>query len=692
MGAPRCFFKEGNTIPKIKERNQTDKVKGKKKGGKPAQASARRVMTAKLKKELAQRKRGGVSPAAEIPHDNITGITSTGSMTTGSASADSSTGAVGQVEQTTQAAAADVGRAAKRGAAMAVSKVKQKRREVKERRHQPDAQGQPPDTPAPGGHRTDIPPGQPPRQDPAGDAFTSTPPTPGDRMRQRAADQRKEQLARPRAGTPSQGTAPASPHYGGPQLSPGPSTKNSPTGDRSIYPSIKERPRCSNILKEKPTAGAIRPKTRQAVEQAARTRAAPASVPGPAGKKAAAGKIADRARRKAQREAQRGMLQKSRQTAQAAADLSKRAAQATVKAVKELIGALSALVGGGVLAAAMCVIFLVAAVIASPFGILFANEPSPGAVPLAAAVNQINMELSDRLAALQTGDYSAIDIQGAAPDWREVAAVFACKTAMGADSVDVAALTPDRVARLKAVFWDMCALSSSVETIDHPATDDTEAWTEKKLHITITAKSAEDMRTAYAFSADQNSTLTELLDELDVIGGLLANLGISDEKVIEVLQRLPDDLSPERRAVVETACKLVGKVNYFWGGKSSAIGWDPRWGTLMKVTAPGNDTSGTYRPFGLDCSGFLDWVLKNVGLPSDGHWYVNRNLTAVSTANAKPGDFALYPDASHIGVVVGRNEAGKLLVCHCASGQNNIVITEFSASGFTVVGKLAFMD
>ena len=692
MGAPRCFFKEGNTIPKIKERNQTDKVKGKKKSGKPAQASARRVMTAKLKKELAQRKRGRGSSAAEIPRGSFTDTAST--TATGSASADSSAGAVEQVGQTTQAAAVDVGRAAKRGAALAASKVKRKRREVKERRRQPDAQGQPPDigSPASGGHRTEIPPGQPSRQDPAGDAFTSTPPTPGDRMRQRAADQRKEQLARPRAGTAFQGEAPASPHYGGARPAPGPATTNHPTGDRSIHPSIKERPRHSNALKEKPAAGTIRPKARQAAEQAVRVRAAPASAPGPAGRKAAAGKIADRARRKAQRAAQRGMLQKSRQTAQAAADLSKRAAQATVKAVKELIGALSALVGRGVLAAAMCVIFLVAAVIASPFGILFANEPSPGAVPLAAAVNQINMELSDRLAALQTGDYSAIDIQGAAPDWREVAAVFACKTAMGADSVDVAALTPDRVARLKAVFWDMCALSSSVETIDHPATDDTEAWTEKKLHITITAKSAEDMRTAYAFSADQNSTLTELLDELDVIGGLLANLGISDEKVIEVLQRLPDDLSPERWAVVETACKLVGKVNYFWGGKSSAIGWDPRWGTLMKVTAPGNDTSGTYRPFGLDCSGFLDWVLKNVGLPSDGHWYVNRNLTAVSTANAKPGDFALYPDASHIGMVVGRNEAGKLLICHCASGQNNIVITEFSASGFTVVGKLAFLD
>ena len=95
------------------------------------------------------------------------------------------------------------------------------------------------------------------------------------------------------------------------------------------------------------------------------------------------------------------------------------------------------------------------------------RSPSPGAVPLNAAVNQINMELSDKLEVLQAGDYSAIDIQGAAPDWREVAAVFACKTAMGAGSVDVAALTPDRVQRLRDIFWDMCTLSSSVETIDH---------------------------------------------------------------------------------------------------------------------------------------------------------------------------------------------------------------------------------
>ena len=690
-------------MPKVKERDQTDKVKGKgkKKDGGTAQRQAQRVMTAKLKKELIQQKRGGGGPAAEIP-DNITDITTTAD-TTGSASADSSTGAVEQVEQAVHASAIEVHHYAKRGVSMAVSKFKRNRQKIKERQRQPDTQGQTPDTSAPvpdapevdtpADTTADTPPHPRPRQ--AADV-PDTPqvqaPPPGERMRQRAVGQRREQLAHPKANTVFKADAPASAHYGRSSVAASPSTKDLPAGNQLIDPSIKERPRRSTVLKEKPRAGAIQPKTRGVAEQAARTQTAPNGAPRPMGKKATTKGITGRARKKAQQRAQRGMFQKSKQAAQATADLSKKAAQATVKAVKELISALAALVGGGTLAAAMCVIFLVAAVIASPFGILFANEPSPGAVPLDAAVNQINMELSDKLEVLQAGDYSAIDIQGAAPDWREVAAVFACKTAMGAGSVDVAALTPDRVERLRAVFWDMCTLSSSVETIEHEVTDDTEAWTEKKLHITITPKSADDMRTAYAFSTDQSNTLTELLGELDVLGGLLANLGISDEKVIEVLQRLPDDLSPERRAVVETACKLVGKVNYFWGGKSSAIGWDPRWGTLMKVTSPGNDTSGTYRPFGLDCSGFLDWVLKNVGLPSDGHWYIGRNLTAVSTANAKPGDFALYPDSSHIGVVVGRNAAGKLLICHCASGQNNIVITEFSASGFTAVGRLSFMD
>ena len=66
-----------------------------------------------------------------------------------------------------------------------------------------------------------------------------------------------------------------------------------------------------------------------------------------------------------------------------------------------------------------------------------------------------------------------------------------------------------------------------------------------------------------------------------------------------------------------------------------------------------------------------------------GHSY----CTPVSLADAQPGDLAFYPDDSHVGIVVGRREDGKLLICHCSSGQNNVVVTEFAASGFTTLGR-----
>lgn len=36
-----------------------------------------------------------------------------------------------------------------------------------------------------------------------------------------------------------------------------------------------------------------------------------------------------------------------------------------------------------------------------------------------------------------------------------------------------------------------------------------------------------------------------------------------------------------------------------------------------------------------------------------------------------PGNFALYPDASHAGMIAGYNAAEKLLVCDCSYGLIN---------------------
>ena len=108
----------------------------------------------------------------------------------------------------------------------------------------------------------------------------------------------------------------------------------------------------------------------------------------------------------------------------------------------------------------------------------------------------------------------------------------------------------------------------------------------------------------------------------------------------------------------------------------------------MKVTAAGDSSTGTYRPFGLDCTGLIDWSLRNAGLHSDGTWYIGTNLTEVSQVEALPGHIALNADASHVGIIVGRDENGNLLVCRCSSGQDNVVVTEFGVSDFRIVGKL----
>lgn len=77
---------------------------------------------------------------------------------------------------------------------------------------------------------------------------------------------------------------------------------------------------------------------------------------------------------------------------------------------------------------------------------------------------------------------------------------------------------------------------------------------------------------------------------------MVGNLNISQADTLELLHSLPSDLSPKRRTVVQQSLLLVGKVNYFWGGKSLVLGWESRWGNLTKVSSPGSPTTGTYRP------------------------------------------------------------------------------------------------
>ena len=438
------------------------------------------------------------------------------------------------------------------------------------------------------------------------------------------------------------------------------------------------------------------PKTRQSAEIQTLTAKVAAPLTAISGSGGAAFQIKEKARQRVQKKAQRKMLQNSKKATQAAGNLMKKAVTVTAKTAKALISALAALLGGGILLPAIIVVILVAAIIASPFGILFSNEPTPNAMPLNVAIGQINREFSNKLEELQDGEYVDIEIAGQPPDWREVVAVFAAKTAGADNGLDVAALTPDKVDLLKAVFWDMCIITTEVETTDYPDSDpdddEDDSYSESVLKITITAKTADDMRTEYSFNDNQNSALTELIAELATMEILVTDLTASEEQARELKKNISDDLAPERRAVIETACELVGKVTYFWGGKSLMIGWDNRWGTVMKVTAADSPTTGTYRPYGLDCSGFVDWVFYNAtnGAYYPGHGGGTNSQLAdsmqISWDEAIPGDLVFYTDVSHVGIVGGKDEDGNFLIIHCTSGSiNGTTIT--GAGGFGIVAR-----
>ena len=78
-----------------------------------------------------------------------------------------------------------------------------------------------------------------------------------------------------------------------------------------------------------------------------------------------------------------------------------------------------------------------------------------------------------------------------------------------------------------------------------------------------------------------------------------------------VRESVGDNVSEDRVDVITAAYSLVGKVGYFWGGKSTVIGEDPSWGSVEKVSADGSRSSGTLRAYGLDCSGFVTWAVIN---------------------------------------------------------------------------------
>lgn len=161
----------------------------------------------------------------------------------------------------------------------------------------------------------------------------------------------------------------------------------------------------------------------------------------------------------------------------------------------------------------------------------------------------------------------------------------------------------------------------------------------------------------------------------------------------EYYDKLLNDLlansSSQRDKVVNAAIfmsSVFPHLPYFWGGGHSynQEGVDPSWGSIALVTAEGDATSGTYIPYSMDCSGYVDWLFYNSGVSTDRADYLSlvgdydsmgsrESIKAPGiSSRVKPGDLAEMD--GHVGVVVAVQD-NNVIVSHCCGSGNGMSYT-----------------
>ena len=384
-------------------------------------------------------------------------------------------------------------------------------------------------------------------------------------------------------------------------------------------------------------------------------------------------------------------------TAKVAKEAGKKVLRAIAAAAEKLVAAIGA--GGAAAISVVVVILLVGMLFASPLGILFAGEDTGTEIKIPDAVATLNGEFTDEIyRIMEDHPYDELDMQegmeaAMLQNWRNVLAVYAVKVSTDEEhGLDVMTMDEEKLQLLREFFFDANKLKYELTT----RTVDGEQIT--TLHISAQIKDAMQMADEYGFTAQQREMLEELLkpDYDDIFLSLIGNYQpdgtpIGPVDISDIQGTLPDDLDPLRESIVLTAYQLLGKVTYFWGGKSLVLGWDSRWGTPTTVTAPGSGSTGKVLPFGLDCSGFVDWTFYNATsgayLPGRGGGAASQHgyCTNIAWSDALPGDLVFYADDSHVGIVCGYDSVGNLLVIHCSGGQNGVVVT--GREGFAVAAR-----
>lgn len=203
----------------------------------------------------------------------------------------------------------------------------------------------------------------------------------------------------------------------------------------------------------------------------------------------------------------------------------KLAVKATISTVKAIIAASKALItaliaGGWVALIVIIVICLIGLLCGSVFGIFFSGEKSSAdSMSMQDAIVECNKEFSDKLESIQnTNPHDEYVLDGSMATWKDMLLIYAVKQSNGLNEQEVITMDNTKLAVLKGIFWDMNSLSSEVktETVTEQGVNSLEMPKEvqkKVLHITISSKTAEQMKNEYHFTPMQLSQYNELASD-----------------------------------------------------------------------------------------------------------------------------------------------------------------------------------
>ena len=238
-------------------------------------------------------------------------------------------------------------------------------------------------------------------------------------------------------------------------------------------------------------------------------------------------------------------VQIARETAKRTAQGIKLAVKATISAIKAIIAGTKALIaaivaGGWVAVVVIIVICLVGLLVSSIFGIFFSSEKtSANAITMNEVVAECNQEFADKIQEIQNSNaHDEYVLDGSMASWKDVLLVYTIKQSNGKNETDVVTMDDNKKKVLKEIFWDMNSLSSEVkdETVTEQGVNTSEEPKEvqkKVLHIKITSKSVEDMKSQYSFNNEQNTQLAELSSDkyASLWGGVIYGSNGSGEYV-----------------------------------------------------------------------------------------------------------------------------------------------------------------